>query len=102
VAQPGDQDRNGVEQFLINKYQGDGARYLTADCNNDGGIDLSDVICLLGYLFQSDPETAYSGNPSDARSCFWKSCLLAVLWFDVFGRCAIFRYFVIGGGGTLG
>lgn len=25
------------------------------DCNQDGSVDLSDVICLLGFLFQNNP-----------------------------------------------
>jgi len=25
------------------------------DCNNDGALDLSDVICLLGHIFQGSP-----------------------------------------------
>jgi len=29
--------------------------YLPGDCNNDGSLDLSDVICLLGHLFQGNP-----------------------------------------------
>jgi hypothetical protein len=29
---------------------------LAGDCNQDGSIDLSDVICLLGHLFQGNPE----------------------------------------------
>jgi hypothetical protein len=30
---------------------------LAGDCNQDGEFDLSDVICLLGHLFQGNPET---------------------------------------------
>jgi hypothetical protein len=29
---------------------------LPGDCNQDGDFDLSDVICLLGHLFQGNPE----------------------------------------------
>ena len=29
---------------------------IPGDCNNDGEVDLSDVVCLLGHLFQSNPE----------------------------------------------
>jgi hypothetical protein len=28
---------------------------LAGDCNQDGSVDLSDVICLLGFLFQNNP-----------------------------------------------
>ena len=30
---------------------------IPGDCNRDGAVDLSDVICLLGHLFQSSPES---------------------------------------------
>ena len=30
---------------------------LPGDCNNDGTLDLSDVIHLLGFLFQGNPES---------------------------------------------
>jgi hypothetical protein len=30
---------------------------LAGDCNQDGAVDLSDVICLLGFLFQNNPAT---------------------------------------------
>jgi hypothetical protein len=30
---------------------------LAGDCNQDGAVDLSDVICLLGFLFQNNPPT---------------------------------------------
>ena len=29
---------------------------MPGDCNQDGELDLSDVICLLGHLFQGTPE----------------------------------------------
>jgi hypothetical protein len=29
---------------------------IPGDCNQDGALDLSDVICLLGHLFQGNPE----------------------------------------------
>ena len=32
-------------------------RSLPGDCNTDGALDLSDVICLLGFLFQNNPAT---------------------------------------------
>ena len=41
-------------------YDGDGATCganLPGDCNQDGTLDLSDVICLLGHLFQGNPAT---------------------------------------------
>ena len=44
-------------------YAGDGeactvgALNLPGDCNQDGTLDLSDVICLLGHLFQGNPAT---------------------------------------------
>ena len=35
-----------------------GTRFqLPGDCNQDGDFDLSDVICLLGHLFQGSPES---------------------------------------------
>ena len=44
-------------------YLGDGALCgpstfnIPGDCNQDGALDLSDVICLLGHLFQGTPAT---------------------------------------------
>jgi len=35
---------------------------LPADCNQDGAIDLSDVICILGHLFQGTPATLPCGS----------------------------------------
>jgi hypothetical protein len=32
------------------------SRFLHGDCNNDSEVDLSDAVCLLGHLFQSNPE----------------------------------------------
>jgi hypothetical protein len=32
-----------------------GAEQIAGDCNQDGTVDLSDVICLLGFLFQNNP-----------------------------------------------
>ena len=32
-----------------------GAQTLPGDCNEDGDVDLSDAVCLLGFLFQNDP-----------------------------------------------
>jgi hypothetical protein len=48
---------------LSGTYGGDGSGCtvstfnLAGDCNQDGAIDLSDVICLLGHLFQGNPAT---------------------------------------------
>ena len=28
---------------------------LTGDCNQDGGLDLSDAVCLLGHFFSNSP-----------------------------------------------
>ena len=42
-------------------YAGDGtgcgASNIPGDCNQDGALDLSDVICLLGHLFQGNPSS---------------------------------------------
>ena len=34
-----------------------GATSIVGDCNQDGALDLSDVICLLGHLFQGNPQS---------------------------------------------
>ena len=39
-----------------------GGAQLAGDCNQDGTIDLSDVICLLGHLFQGNPEQLPCGT----------------------------------------
>ncbi len=47
-----------VEGELMAKYfQGAPGAQLAGDCNQDGAVDLSDVICLLGFLFQNNPAT---------------------------------------------
>jgi hypothetical protein len=33
-----------------------GTANIAGDCNQDGTLDLSDVVCLLGHLFQGNPE----------------------------------------------
>jgi hypothetical protein len=48
-------------------YQGNdtpcpGGAQLAADCNQDGARDLSDVVCLLGHLFQGNPEELPCGT----------------------------------------
>ena len=37
------------------------SRQLAGDCNQDGSLDISDTICLLGYLFQASPPTLPCG-----------------------------------------
>jgi hypothetical protein len=45
-----------LHAYLKNKYFGSGVSgQLAGDCNQDGAIDLSDVVCLLGHLFQGNP-----------------------------------------------
>ena len=39
-----------------------GNEQLAGDCNQDGTRNLSDVICLLGFLFQNDPLTLPCSN----------------------------------------
>jgi len=52
-----EEQRLMVEGELMAKYfQGAPGAQLAGDCNQDGAIDLSDVICLLGHLFQGNPE----------------------------------------------
>ena len=46
-----------LHAYLKNKYFGSGVNaQVAADCNQDGVVDLSDVVCLLGHLFQGSPE----------------------------------------------
>jgi len=37
---------------------------LPGDCNQDGTVDLSDVICLLGHLFQGNPASLPCSTPA--------------------------------------
>ena len=48
---PGGFPPNGTQTGLPNNDQ------IAGDCNQDGDVDLSDAICLLGFLFQNDPAT---------------------------------------------
>jgi hypothetical protein len=41
-----------------------GGRQRPGDCNQDGTIDISDAICLLGYLFLGDPTRLPCGDGS--------------------------------------
>ncbi|HQJ55865.1 MAG TPA: metallophosphoesterase [Planctomycetota bacterium] len=40
----------------------EGGGQLPGDCNQDGKLDISDVVCLLGFLFVHDPETLPCGD----------------------------------------
>ena len=44
-----------------------GGRQLSGDCNQDGALDISDGICLLGHLFANKPERlpCDDGRPTD-------------------------------------
>ena len=49
---------------------GPGGRRLPGDCNSDGELDLSDAVCLLGFLFLGEPQElpcAY-GKPGDTAN----------------------------------
>jgi hypothetical protein len=41
-----------------------GGRQLPGDCNQDGSTDISDAICLLGYLFLGSPAPLPCGDGS--------------------------------------
>jgi len=38
------------------------ARQFPGDCNQDGALDISDGVCLLGFLFQGDPTLLPCGD----------------------------------------
>jgi hypothetical protein len=50
-------ERDLIEAYWRSKYIDAPLLELSipGDCNNDGSLDLSDVICLLGHLFQGNP-----------------------------------------------
>ena len=56
-------DDGGVEAFLaVSEVQfftqsASGTTQIPGDCNQDGALDLSDVVCLLGHLFQGNPSS---------------------------------------------
>ena len=41
-----------------------GPEILPGDCNEDGALDISDGVCLLGHLFQGNPEQLPCGDGS--------------------------------------
>jgi hypothetical protein len=45
--------------FVADRPIGD---QLPGDCNQDGALDLPDVMCLLFYLFPTEPPTLPCGN----------------------------------------
>ena len=49
-------------QFLFIPCAGPEGSQLAGDCNQDGAVDLSDVVCLLGHLFQGNPEDLPCGT----------------------------------------
>jgi hypothetical protein len=51
--------------FVLASLREEGGRQLPGDCNQDGDLDLSDGICLLGNLFLGTPATlpCESGRP---------------------------------------
>ena len=49
---PGGFPPNGIQPPVTG-----GNDQIAGDCNQDGDVDLSDAICLLGFLFQNDPPT---------------------------------------------
>ncbi len=53
-----DRDGDGVGDAC----EARGGAQLPGDCNQDGGIDISDGVCLLGHLFQGRPATLPCGE----------------------------------------
>ena len=51
-------ERDTIEAYFEAKYLDAPVldMSLPGDCNQDGTLDLSDVVCLLGHLFQGNPE----------------------------------------------
>ena len=43
-----------------------GGRQLPGDCNHDGALNLTDGICVLGYLFSGSPSRLPCGDGSSA------------------------------------
>jgi hypothetical protein len=55
-----------------------GGFQLPGDCNQDGSLDISDPVCLLGFLFLGNPETLPCGSggandPSNESLFRWSS-----------------------------
>ena len=57
-----DLDKNGVLD------QCEGALQAAGDCDQDGRLTISDVLCLLGYLFGGTPELLPCGDGSRSHS----------------------------------
>jgi hypothetical protein len=48
--------RGGGVVFRVILIDRDPLRFVRGDCNKDGGVDLSDAACILGWLFLGEPE----------------------------------------------
>ena len=53
-----------TEHFSVFTVAFPAAPILPGDCNRDGGVDVSDGICLLGFLFQGSPGALPCGDGS--------------------------------------
>jgi len=79
----------------------DCANQVPGDCNQDGAVDISDGVCLLGYLFAGNPEELPCGNGtrSDAgnlRLLDWDGRRENLGMADAIG---LFRWLFMGGPG---
>jgi hypothetical protein len=48
--------------FTVTVSCASGGKQLPGDCNQDGSLDISDAICLLGYLFLGEPVQLACGD----------------------------------------
>lgn len=75
-----------------------GSRVIPSDCNADGQLDLSDGVCLLGYLFEGVPAELPCGDGSAADPA--NSSLLdsnADGEVDLSDAVQVFSYLFVGG-----
>ena len=55
------------EEWVHHEYNPNPPTYIPGDCNNDGGVDVSDIVFLLNYLFNgtSPPDPLCIGDVND-------------------------------------
>ncbi|MBI4604261.1 MAG: hypothetical protein HY721_20065 [Planctomycetes bacterium] len=89
-----DGTRHGTHCCTVRPEECKRARQLPCDCNQDGRLDISDGICLLGFLFLGNPATL---------PCFSQEANAAVFdctgdgGIDLTDAIKIFNYLFLGG-----
>jgi hypothetical protein len=71
-------DKTGGYELRVTCSGGNGGARLPGDCNNDGNIDISDAVCVFGFLFLGNPDrlscgTGLSNDPANIALVDWNA-----------------------------